>query len=202
MKLYLISDSSARYTHEQLAHFAVQVQADFFQYREKQFNYYKHYDELLRIRDLLQGSSTKLIINDSWALAQQIQADGVHVGVEDTPLEIIFSETLDYIVGATVHTMEELHNAKCFPLSYFGVGPVFGTTSKNIAYPPLGIDGIKYFVDSSPFPVVAIGNIQLDNITELVHAVPNLYAVAILSAYTKVSDPLSVLREFKQIINS
>lgn len=202
MKLYLISDSSGRYTHEQLAHFAVQAEADFFQYREKQFNYYKHYDELLRIRDLLRGSSTRLIINDYWELAKQIQADGVHVGVEDIPLENIFSENPNCMVGATVHTPDELMNAKRFSLNYIGIGPVFGTTSKSIAYPPLGIEGLKSFVELSPFPVVAIGNIQLNNITELVHAVPNLYAVAVLSAYTKkAQDPLSVLMEFKRIID-
>lgn len=199
MKLYVISDTHLqnRYSHLDLAQFAKEAEVDFFQYREKLFNYSVHYHELLQIRDLLKNSKTKLIINDDLELALKVHADGVHVGQEDLNLKTIFEHNLpqNFIVGATVHNEKELLEAEKFPTGYIGVGPVFGTHSKKMNIPPLGIDGLKKIQNQTFLPIYAIGNIQLSNYQEVIHL--GIEGIVLLSAWVLSDNPLLTLKKFR-----
>lgn len=201
MKLYVISDThiQKRFSHLELARFAAQAEVDFFQYREKFFDYSTHYQELNDIAELFNNSKTQLIINDDLELALKIKANGVHVGKEDIRLEKIFEYPLpsNFIVGATVHNEQELYKAQKYPVSYLGVGPIFGTHSKKMNIPPLGIDGLKFLRSKTSLPIYAIGNIQLSNFQEVLST--GIEGIVILSAFVLAPDPLLVLNKFKKL---
>ncbi len=199
MKLYVISDThlQKRYSHLDLAIFAKQAQVEFFQYREKHFHYTSHFEELKKIREVLYGSKTQLIINDDVDLALNVHADGVHVGQEDLSLELLFQKKLPshFIVGATVHNLHELKQVEKFPINYIGIGPVFGTKSKKMTIPPLGLEGLKVILSQTSIPAFAIGNIQLDNYQELISL--KLEGIVLLSAFVLSEHPVLTLQQFK-----
>ncbi len=201
MKIYVISDTHIqnRYSHHELARFAKEAQADYFQFREKCFDFQKHFDELKKIKDLLKGSKTQLIINDNLELALEIQADGVHVGQEDISLDDIFSAHLpvNFVVGATVHNIQELKNAEKYPVNYLGVGPVFGTHSKEMHLPPLGIEGLKRIQSQTTIPIFAIGNIQLHNYRELQGT--GIEGIVLLSAFVLSDNPVDTIHKFRKL---
>ncbi len=202
MKLYVISDTyiQNRYSHLDLAKFAKESEVDFFQYREKFYREPVHYEELLKIRDLLLNSKTKLIINDDFDLALKIQADGVHVGQEDKSLKNIFQEELpkNFMVGATVHNINELLETEKFPVDYIGVGPVFGTNSKKMRIPPLGMNGLKHIYSMTSLPIYAIGNIQLSNYQEIISI--GIEGIVLLSAFVLSDNPVKTIHQFRDFV--
>jgi thiamine-phosphate pyrophosphorylase len=58
------------------------------QLREKDLDTREFYEEGLRIRDLLRTSGVPLIINDRIDLALALDADGVHLGQSDMPVNV------------------------------------------------------------------------------------------------------------------
>ncbi|MGZ3459606.1 MAG: thiamine phosphate synthase [Archangium sp.] len=108
------------------------------------------------------------LVNDRVDLALLAGAHGVHVGEEDLPPEearaLLGPEGL---VGVTVRTLGDAHAARAAGADYVGLGPVFGTTTKQLLAPVLGLGGFRAVVRESPLPVVGIGGVKLENIAEL-----------------------------------
>jgi thiamine-phosphate pyrophosphorylase len=108
------------------------------------------------------------LVNDRVDLALLAGADGVHVGDEDLPPEAA-RELLGpgRLVGVTVRGLEEARAARAAGADYVGLGPVFGTTTKQVPAPVLGLGGFGAVVRESPLPVVGIGGVKLENIADL-----------------------------------
>jgi len=171
------------------------------QYREKQFSPEKHLEELKQIAQLVHKHGAQLFINDYVDLAVEIGATGVHLGEHDTPIEEALRKLPAFsLIGATVHTLEYYERIRRLPLAYVGVGPVFPTSTKDPGYPPLGLEGLRQFVQAISHPVIAIGGITPERARELFAAVPQLHGVAVLSAYCTAEDPVQVARELLQAL--
>ncbi|MDY7230596.1 thiamine phosphate synthase [Hyalangium rubrum] len=111
------------------------------------------------------------LLNDRVDLALLSGADGVHVGDEDLPPEAA-RELLGpaRLVGVTVRNAEGARAAQAAGADYVGVGPVFGTTTKQVPAPVLGVEGFAAVVRASPLPVVGIGGVALTNIAQVAAA--------------------------------
>ncbi len=108
------------------------------------------------------------LLNDRVDLALLAGADGVHVGDEDLPPEA--ARALlgpGRLVGVTVRGLADTHAARAAGADYVGLGPVFGTTTKQVPAPVLGLGGFAAVVRESPLPVVGIGGVKLENIADL-----------------------------------
>lgn len=105
------------------------------------------------------------LLNDRVDLALLSGADGVHVGDEDLPPEAA-RELLGpgRLVGVTVRGVEGARAARDAGADYVGVGPLFGTMTKQVAAPVLGLEDFAEVVRGSPLPVVGIGGVGLANI--------------------------------------
>ncbi|MCP3140733.1 thiamine phosphate synthase [Pyxidicoccus xibeiensis] len=105
------------------------------------------------------------LVNDRVDLALLAGADGVHVGDDDLPPEAA-RELLGpgRLVGVTVRGVEGARVAQAAGADYVGVGPLFGTTTKQVAAPVLGLESFAAVVRDSPLPVVGIGGVGLANI--------------------------------------
>ncbi len=156
-----------------------------FQYRVKDHNIRKELAP--KVLELLRGHETQLSVNDDPALAYQMQSDILHLGQDDMDLasarEIIGG---NMILGLSIRNEEEAR--ACSPLAqYAGVGPVFGTASKDDAAPTLGPKRARAIADMVAIPVVFIGGINHDNLAEL-EIGPN-EGVAVISAIASSHDP-------------
>lgn len=113
---------------------------------------------------------SQLFINDHWRLAMQAGAFGVHLGQEDWQALSDADKTRlresGLRLGLSTHNLAEMAFAHTVRPSYIAIGPLFGTTSKQIDHPAVGLDNLREWVQwlSPAYPVVTIGGIELKDI--------------------------------------
>lgn len=119
------------------------------------------------------------LVNDRVDLALLSGAHGVHVGDEDLPPEAA-RELLgpEALVGVTVRDAAGARAAREAGADYVGLGPVFGTTTKQVNAPVLGLERFAAVVRECPLPVVGIGGVKRENIAGLAAAGAHGGAVA------------------------
>jgi len=117
---------------------------------------------------VLRDAGVVTLVNDrvDWALLSS--ADGVHLGDEDLPpTEARALLGPLRLVGVTVRGAAGARQAAAAGASYVGLGPVFASRTKAVPAPLLGLDRLRREAAESPIPVVAIGGIGLDTVTEV-----------------------------------
>lgn len=204
-RIHVLTDTSlqTRFSHVELAKMAFEGGIPVVQYRRKDFDREKHIEELYTLVKLARAYKAQLIVNDYLDVAVEVGATGVHLGESDTPIaEVFFRIPPFFVVGATVHSLERYAEIRHLPIAYVGVGPVFETQTKDPGYPPLGIEGLRAFVEAIAHPVIAIGGITPQRAKELFDAIPRLHGVAVLSAFCTAQDPVAVARELLQTLPS
>lgn len=192
MDFHLITDTrlQRRFSHFELAEMAFRAGIRHVQYRNKDFDRTRDLAELRAIASLAARSGRVLIVNDDPDLAHEVGAQGVHLGKDDgSPLAARALLGTSATIGATVHSLSELEALRGMPIDYIGVGPVFGTGSKDTGLPDLGLSGLSRICKASPFPVVAIGSVDMDNAALVAGA--GAKGAAILSAFCCAPDPFA-----------
>lgn len=139
------------------------------QYREKRpdKSFRAMYEECLAIRRLTRESGVLFIINDYVELAMLADADGVHVGQDDLPVDAVRQRVGSKIIGLSTHTPEQARAALRAGADYIGAGPIFTTQTKDDVCDPVGLGYLEHVVGNIPLPAVAIGGIKLHNIDQV-----------------------------------
>ena len=99
------------------------------------------------------------------------------------------------IIGVTAKTVGQALKAQAHGADYLGVGAVFGTTSKADAT-KLDHKVLKEICETVDIPVVAIGGITEENVTEL--AGNGICGVAVISAVFGQPDIEQATKELKE----
>lgn len=141
------------------------------------------------------------IVNDNPQLALELDADGVHLGQDDMPIEKA-REILgpDKIIGLSTHNRGQIQAAKHLEVDYIGVGPVFRSPTKEVGRPLVGPELPAWAAKELEIPVVAIGGIGMDNIGRLVQL--GCTNVALISAIGRAEDCGPVAARFLDILRS
>lgn len=119
-------------------------------------------------RQLTRQAGTLFIVNDRADIALASQADGVHLGQEDLPLRV--ARRLmgrDKIIGISTHDLAQAAEAERGGADYIGFGPIFTTTTKDTGYSPRGLSLFREIRRAVKIPIVTIGGITEDNITQV-----------------------------------
>jgi len=121
-------------------------------------------------RRLCDTHSALFIVNDDPDLARACDADGVHVGQDDSSVAdvrgILGSEA---IVGLSTHSKEQIEASASADVDYISVGPIWETPTKQ-GRPAIGLDLIRYAADAVDRPFFAIGGIDASNAAQVVDA--------------------------------
>ena len=121
-------------------------------------------------RDLCREYGVPFIMDDNVDLALEIDADGIHVGQSDTPVQEIRARTdKPLIIGWSVNLLEEAKIGEVMAeIDYFGIGPIFPTQSKENPKPTLGMAFIQRLRNAGiNKPLVAIGGVKLEHVKTL-----------------------------------
>jgi len=164
--VYLITDTviQQRYSHRQLAGFALEAGVHMIQYRDKVAGARQALEELRVISAMTRPSATRFIINDRADLAIAGGTDGVHVGQDDLPVSAARDVVgAGLIVGGTSSTLEEALQVERDGADYVALGHIFETTTKQKKYAPLGLEVLAEVCRAVSIPVIAIGGITLEN---------------------------------------
>ncbi|MEZ7498983.1 thiamine phosphate synthase [Flavobacterium sp. Arc3] len=141
------------------------------------------------------------IINDNVYLAQQIAADGVHLGLTDMSIKDARSILGDTkIIGATANTFEDIQNHVQNGCDYIGLGPFKFTTTKEKLSPILGLDGYHNIMAKTQengltTPVYAIGGITLDDVELLMQT--GIYGIAVSGLITHSTNQKKIIKQLK-----
>lgn len=178
--LYAITDQhliSVR-NFGQAVELALQGGASIIQYRDKSDDRKKRLQQASALRSLCDQYDAVCIINDDVELASAVNADGVHIGKDDTALKAA-RETLgdDAIIGVSCYNdlslaMEAQDNSA----DYVAFGAMFSSSTKPAAV-VCGPDIITNAKQKLSIPVCTIGGISEDNIQQLVTAGADMTAV-------------------------
>ncbi len=138
------------------------------QYRAKDKETGARYQECLEIRRLTREAGATLIVNDHPDLALMVEADGVHLGQDDYPIEAVRALVgEEMIVGMSTHSPAQAEDAVRRGADYIGVGPLFRTFTKKNVCDPVGLEYLDYAVAHVRIPFVAIGGIKVHNVAEV-----------------------------------
>lgn len=150
------------------------------QLRSKKLSDSVFYDLAKKVKQITDKYQIPLIINDRIDIAMSIKASGVHVGQSDLPAEVVRKIIgKDMILGVSVATVKEAIKAQMVGADYIGVGAVFNTVTKSDAM-SVSIATLKDIKNSVHIPVVAIGGINVANLTNLLDT--NIDGIAVVSA--------------------
>ena len=151
-----------------------------------------------RAAKLASQAGALLIVNDRYDLADLAGADGVHLGLDDLPPELVPASIRPrLLVGLSTHTLEQVKQSRDRPVDYIGFGPVFGTDSKRSEYEPRGVAQLREAVELAAHPVVAIGGICAENLSDV--AGTGAAAAAVISALARSDDPETEARRLQEL---
>ena len=89
-------------------------------------------------REITRAHGCRLIVNDRVDVALACDADGVHLGQDDLPLQAARKLLPAKIIGISTHDLEQAKQAEDGGADYIGFGPIYGTATKQTGYSARG----------------------------------------------------------------
>jgi thiamine-phosphate pyrophosphorylase len=149
---------------EQVAEFARRG-LTLIQLREKMLPSGDFYREAEQAMLVARSHGIRVMINDRVDIALAINADGVHLGQDDLPVEAarrLLGNKV--IIGLSTHNLAQAQLAARLPIDYLAIGPIFPTSTKDSSNPAVTLTGLTAVREALPgIPIVAIGGINSAN---------------------------------------
>lgn len=169
--------------------------AKLFQYRNKNASMKAAYEEALPLRQAARELGVLFIVNDRCDLALAVDADGVHLGQGDLPLNLARKVMgPEKLIGISTHSPEQVQAAIAGGPDYLGFGPIFRPSSKVDHDPVVGVDGLRVIRALAALPIFAIGGITVESVEEVIRAGAD--GVAVISAILKAPDIQRAVNDF------
>lgn len=201
-RLHVLTDYHLQqdHPHADLARLAVRGGADTIQFRQKHGGIQNKLVEARKVAAVCTDASVPLIVDDQIDITQAVDADGVHLGQQDFPVDAARSVLgPDVIIGATATNPHQVVEAYEMGADYIGFGPVFPTTSKRNPKSVKGPEGLADACEAVPIPVIAIGGITHDRVRPALEA--GAHGVAVLSAVATANAPEQATARFRASID-
>lgn len=168
-----------------------------FQYREKGTGALTGQEKLTlgqRLRDICTRHHVLFFVNDDTDLVEPLEADGIHLGQDDMPLEKAREMYPDKLIGLSVSNQSEVDNSSIQLADYLGAGSVFETPSKDDAEQTVGLEWIRTLRRQYPnMPIVGIGGITEENAVSVIDVGAD--GVAVISAITLAGNVTEAVRK-------
>ena len=195
--LYFITDSTG-FTEEEFlrrTEAALRGGVTLLQLREKDKTTREYLELAQAVHALTRKYDIPLIIDDRLDIAMAIDAEGVHLGQSDMPIDLarkLFGP--DKIIGATAKTVPQALEAYEQGADYLGVGAIYPTTTK-VKTILTSTDTLRDICAAVAIPVNAIGGLNRDNI-DILAGIP-IAGICVVSAIMKADDPEKAAAELK-----
>jgi thiamine-phosphate diphosphorylase len=201
LRLYVVIDPEWT-RHDPLALLCACIEggATAIQLRAKSITDRELLDLATRMRELTAEPAVLFVVNDRIDIAMAAGADGVHLGVDDLPLDA--ARRLGgprMVVGYSPDTDEQSASARIAGASYLGIGPVFGTASKSDAGAAIGLETLRRRHAVGRLPSVGIGGISVENAADVISA--GASGVAVMGAIGQSENPTATTRQIGEAIH-
>ncbi len=133
-------------------------------------------------------------VNDRPDVAMALEADAVHAGQNDLPVEVVRRLVgPDMLIGLSTHDARQLASADP-AADYLSVGPVYATPTKP-GRPATGLELVRAAARNPSRPWFAIGGIETTTVTDVVRA--GARRICVVRAVTNASDPARAVAELR-----
>lgn len=174
---------------------------DLVQLREKEMEA----GDLLRVgepvRDACRSAGLPFIVNDRPDVTLVLDADGVHVGQNDLPVEVTRALVGERIVGLSTHSPEQVDAAVAHSglLDYAAVGPVNETPTKP-GRAGTGLSLVRYAARHITLPWYVTGGMAPDTLEPVLEA--GARRIVVVRAITRAADPPAVAARLKEMLQA
>lgn len=193
--LYLVTDEKACKGKDfyESVEASIRGGAKIVQLREKNMDTRDFFKRALKLKEICHKHGVDFVINDRLDIAIAVDADGVHLGQSDMPIQKA-KEILGHkkIIGISAKNMEEALEAQKYGADYIGVGAIFATDTKKDSG-LIDLETLKEMTDQINIPVLAIGGIGLGKLGYLKDT--GIDGICVISDILGSDDPEKRTRE-------
>ncbi|MEY2479448.1 MAG: thiamine-phosphate pyrophosphorylase [Verrucomicrobiota bacterium] len=176
----------------------IEGDVDLIQLRGKRQTLQELVDLAGELHKITSRSSVPLIVNDHAEIAAKVPVEGVHVGQDDDPIDVVRGKVgRPIIVGKSTHSLEQARAAQHEGADYIGFGPLFATPTKP-DYKPIGLRDIEQVHVDLTLPIFCIGGIKFDNLAQVIAA--GARRVVIVSGLLKAEHISEYARACKKLL--
>ena len=171
--------------------------ATFVQLRDKHATHRQLVELARELKSVCAPAGVPFVVNDDVACAQEVDADGVHVGQDDMSCARARAALgPGKIVGVSVQTVEQARAAERDGADYLGVGALIPTATKPDAV-DVTFDELARICRSVSIPVIGIGGLNARTIPQL--AGTGACGAAVVSALFAAPDCEAAAAELREV---
>jgi thiamine-phosphate pyrophosphorylase len=164
------------------------------QLRDKRASAQTLLDQAIRLREQTREWGALLFINDRFDVALAAEADGVHLGPDDLPVEAVRRVAPpDFLIGASTDEPEIARQVEAAGADYIGCGAVFPTSTKEDAGEVIGVEGLARVAAAVTIPVLGIGGVTAERARRIAEE-SGAAGVAVIGAVMAAEDPGAAVR--------
>ena len=168
------------------------------QLRDKEAAHGDVYRTALTFRKMTADAGMLLIINDYVDIAAAVNADGVHLGQSDMPMEAARRIGPDLIVGVSTHSLDQALAAQAAGADYINIGPIFPTDTKEVAMKILGPESVLEIGRRLDIPFTVMGGIKESNMDEVLER--GARRLAVVTAVTEAPNVAAAVKRMRKRI--
>ena len=198
MRLYLITgDRGGEAETVRIVEAALRGGVTVVQLRKKTMEKAEQYYIARELRRLTDLKDALLIINDHVDIAIAADADGVQLGQDDLPPDVVraLPGFEGRVIGRSTHSLAQARRAMVEGADYISVGPVYATPTK-AGRPPVGTKLVSQVATIADRPWHAVGGIDQENAGVVAEA--GAPAIAVVRAIYDAADPAEAARRLHE----
>jgi thiamine-phosphate diphosphorylase len=139
------------------------------------------------------SAGARVIVNERVDVALAAEAAGVHLKSDSIPTALVRRQVpAGFLVGRSVHTVDEARAAEAEGADYVIFGTVFASGSKPPGHRTAGLDALAAVTRAVAVPVLAIGGMSLN--TAAAAAGAGAAGVAAIGLFFEAAGPMDDLR--------
>ena len=156
------------------------------QLRDKESDGLRLWEKARIFREKTLEAGALFIVNDRVDIALISGADGVHLGNSDLPAAEVRALAPELIIGVSCNTEEQAATAENRGASYFNIGPLYATQTKDGLTAFLGPAAIRKFSARNALPFTVMGGIEKEHTPAL--TAMGARRLAVVTALTCAED--------------
>lgn len=168
------------------------------QFREKGLESGVLYEKARTFRQRTHEAGALLIVDDRVDVALAVNADGVHLGLSDLPIEAARRIAPHLIIGGSSHNLKEAMAAQSAGASYVNIGPIFPTQTKDVPTGAVGPEMIEAIVPHLHIPWTTMGGLKPHNIGHVIER--GARHPAVVTAVTAAPNPHAAAAELHEMV--
>ena len=149
---------------------AASAGVDLIQVRERDLSVRTLEALVIRCLDIIKGTAVQLVVNDRLDVALGTGASGVHLREESfNPDRVRMRTPKGFLIGYSAHDINGAVAASVY-VDYIVLGTIYHSRSKSPSQKLLGVSALAHASRSTAVPILAIGGVTKDVLSEVAHS--------------------------------